>query len=113
EQNSQCSLNIAGATAVSAGNTLTLTFPLVFKSTWTGAKNIYVYASDATGITAGYTAVGTWTVPATGDVTDPTTPTGLVAAPASTPGIALAWSASTDNVGVVGYKLYRQGAQVA
>jgi chitodextrinase len=36
-------------------------------------------------------------------------PAGLTATAASTSQIDLAWSASTDNVGVVGYKIYRGG----
>lgn len=45
----------------------------------------------------------------TGDVQAPTVPTGLTATAASTSQINLSWTASTDNVAVVGYKLYRGG----
>jgi fibronectin type 3 domain-containing protein len=44
-----------------------------------------------------------------GDYESPTVPGGLVAAPASTSRINLSWNASTDNVGVAGYKVYRNG----
>ena len=37
----------------------------------------------------------------------PTTPTNLTATPVSSSQINLSWSASTDNVGVSGYKIYR------
>lgn len=43
------------------------------------------------------------------DSTSPSVPTGL-AASASTGRIDLAWSPSTDNVGVAGYKVYQDGA---
>jgi hypothetical protein len=66
QQNSQCSLNVAGASAISAGDSLTLMLPLVFRSSWGGTKNIYVAANDAMGASAGYTAVGSWVVPASG-----------------------------------------------
>jgi fibronectin type 3 domain-containing protein len=44
-----------------------------------------------------------------GDYEAPTVPGGLVAAPVSTSRINLSWDASTDNVGVAGYKIYRNG----
>ncbi|TSC67518.1 MAG: glycoside hydrolase family 48 [Parcubacteria group bacterium Gr01-1014_72] len=47
----------------------------------------------------------------TGDTTPPSTPTGLTATP-STYNIALRWSKSTDNIGVAGYKVYRNGTQI-
>src|SRR6266699_5171867 len=48
------------------------------------------------------------------DVTPPTIPTGLVATAAAGPAtINLSWIASTDNVGVTGYIVKRDGVQVA
>ncbi|AXQ62864.1 minor tail protein [Gordonia phage Angelique] len=46
------------------------------------------------------------------DVTDPTVPTGLTATPA-VGSIALSWTAATDDVGVVGYRVYRDNTLVA
>ena len=43
------------------------------------------------------------------DVTAPTTPTNLNAITASSSQINLSWDASTDSVGVAGYKIYRNG----
>lgn len=43
----------------------------------------------------------------------PTAPTGLAATPISTNRIDLAWTPSTDNVGVEGYQVFRNGTQVA
>ena len=51
--------------------------------------------------------------PGTPDTTPPSTPTGLTATPTSTSQINLTWNASTDNVGVVGYKVFRNGTQIA
>ena len=48
-----------------------------------------------------------------GDTQAPTTPTNLAATPVSASEIDLSWTASTDNVGVAGYKIYRDGTQVA
>src|SRR5438105_10473465 len=49
----------------------------------------------------------------TADTTAPTTPTGLTGAAAGSTGVNLSWSASTDNVGVTGYIVRRNGVQVA
>jgi chitodextrinase len=47
-----------------------------------------------------------------GDTTPPTVPTGLTAAAISSTQINLSWTASTDNVGVTGYRIYRNGGQI-
>lgn len=43
---------------------------------------------------------------------DPTVPTGLTARAVSSSQINLSWTASTDNEGVAGYKIFRAGTQV-
>ena len=48
----------------------------------------------------------------TPDTSPPTAPTGLTAAAVSSAQINLAWSASSDDVGVTGYKVVRNGTQV-
>jgi len=45
-----------------------------------------------------------------GDTQAPTAPTGLAGTAASSSQINLSWGASTDNVGVTGYDVYRNGA---
>jgi chitodextrinase len=50
--------------------------------------------------------------PPTGDTTAPSVPTNLLATPVSSSAINLSWTASTDNVGVTGYKIYRNGSQI-
>ena len=44
------------------------------------------------------------------DTTPPSDPTGLTATATYKTNIDLSWSASSDNVGVTGYKIYRDGA---
>jgi chitodextrinase len=46
------------------------------------------------------------------DRSPPSTPNNLSGAATSSTSVALAWSASTDNVGVTGYRIYRNGSQV-
>ena len=50
--------------------------------------------------------------PAT-DVTAPTVPVNVAASAVSTTQINLTWTASADNVGVAGYRIYRGGVQIA
>jgi chitodextrinase len=47
------------------------------------------------------------------DTTAPSVPAGLTATVVSSSQINLAWSASTDNVGVTGYRIYRNGSEIA
>ncbi|TDC27072.1 glycosyl hydrolase family 8 [Kribbella albertanoniae] len=47
-----------------------------------------------------------------GDTTPPSTPTGLAATGTTSSSVSLAWNASTDNVGVTGYVVYRNGTEV-
>ena len=64
------------------------------------SENVYVYR------------LSTSTTPAT-DTEAPSTPVNLTATATSASQIELTWDASTDNVGVAGYKIYRDGTQVA
>ncbi|GAA0908972.1 DUF4832 domain-containing protein [Virgisporangium aurantiacum] len=48
-----------------------------------------------------------------GDTAAPSTPTGLAVTGTTPTSIGLSWNASTDNVGVTGYQVFRNGVQVA
>jgi chitodextrinase len=65
-----------------------------------------VQAFDAAGNLSGFSTVATATTPSN-DTTPPTAPSNLTATATSTSQINLAWTASTDNVGVSGYNLQR------
>ncbi|BBJ22708.1 fibronectin type III domain-containing protein [Candidatus Nitrotoga sp. AM1P] len=72
---------------------------------------------NVTNVLAGYSRIveiEAWSAAASGssDTTAPTVPTGLSATPVSSAQINLSWAASTDNVGVTGYKVYRGGTLV-
>lgn len=71
-----------------------------------------VEAYDAAGNSALSAAV-TAATPAAPDAQAPSTPSGLSATAVSATRIDLSWNASTDNVGVVGYKIFRDGTQIA
>ena len=85
-----------------------------FNNTGLAAATTYRYrvrAADAAGNLSGYSSVQSATTQAAPDTQPPTVPTGLTATTVSASQINLAWSASTDNVGVTGYRVERcQGA---
>jgi fibronectin type 3 domain-containing protein len=84
-----------------------------FASTGLTANTTYRYrvrSADAVPNLSGYSNIVSATTQAA-DTTRPTRPTGLSAAAAGPTRINLAWTASTDNVGVTGYRMERcQGA---
>src|SRR5205807_93227 len=53
------------------------------------------------------------TSPSAPDTTPPSVPTGLTANAVSSSQINLSWAASSDNVGVSGYRVFRDGTQIA
>jgi chitodextrinase len=73
-----------------------------------------VDAYDAAANTSGRTSVTAATKPCSGtqsaDVTPPSTPTGLTVGGATQSSISLGWNASTDDVGVAGYHLFRNNS---
>ncbi|QMV42548.1 carbohydrate binding domain-containing protein [Cohnella cholangitidis] len=69
---------------------------------YTFQQGIWTFASGT--ITAG--------VPTGIDTAAPTAPTNLQATAKTQTSVTLTWSASTDNVGVTGYEIYRNGVKV-
>jgi hypothetical protein len=61
QQNSQCTLNGAGSSISTSGNTLTVNLALTFLTAFAGAKNIYMQAVNPNG-TAAWQLEGSWTV---------------------------------------------------
>ena len=73
-----------------------------------GTHNYGVTAIDAAGNESGLSNIASATVVGSGDITPPTAPANLTATPNLATGtIALSWTASTDDVGVVGYRVFR------
>jgi chitodextrinase len=69
-----------------------------------------IAAYDAAGNTSTASTAATYSTLA--DTTAPTVPTGLASPSQTTNTISLTWVASTDNLSVTGYKIYRGGSQV-
>jgi RHS repeat-associated protein len=60
--NSQCTLNTGASSIVGSGSNLTLNLALTFNSSWTGAKNSWMYATDRGDHNVGWQQMSTWTV---------------------------------------------------
>jgi glucose/arabinose dehydrogenase/PKD repeat protein/fibronectin type 3 domain-containing protein len=71
-----------------------------------------VRAKDAAGNVSGYSNVVVSSTANPPDAVAPTVPTGLQGTGASVSQINLIWSVSTDNVGVTGYRVFRNGVDV-
>ncbi len=77
-----------------------------------GATYTYtVYAYDAAGNISQPSNTATVTI--TADTQPPSTPTGLAAVVGGASQISLSWNATTDNTGVTGYTVYRDGSAIA
>ena len=72
-----------------------------------------VFGDPARGLTKRCERRNASTTPPPGDTTAPSTPTGLAASNITQTGLYLSWNASTDNVGIVGYDVYRSGVRTA
>jgi acid phosphatase type 7 len=70
-----------------------------------------VYAYDAAGNISPPSNTATVTTPT--DTQPPTTPTGLAATVVSASQVNLTWNAATDDTGVAGYTVYRNGSPIA
>ena len=78
-------------------------------SALTQAAHTFTVFATLNGIADPTPAAATWTV----DTTPPTAPTGLTASWLSPTSVKLTWIAATDNTGVTGYDVIRDGAPLA
>jgi predicted outer membrane repeat protein len=69
----------------------------------------YTYTVGAFDAAGNHSALSTPATVGTVDTVPPSVPTGLAAALNATHGVNLTWNASTDNVGVTGYQIWRGG----
>jgi chitodextrinase len=92
---------------------VTLGAVITYQNTGLSPSTTYSYtvqAIDAAGNASGQSVAVSASTPASPDATAPSTPSGLGASAVSSSQISLSWTASTDNVGVTGYRVYRGGA---
>ena len=95
-----CSLD--GAASVACGS------PITYNGLATGAHTFSVASTTASG-TDPTPDVRNWTI----DRSPPSTPTNLTGSAVSSSRVNLSWTASTDNTGVTGYDVARNGAVIA
>ena len=99
----------AGSSDVGTATATAYTFTGLTCST---SYTLGVDAYDAAGNHSPETT-GVFSTSACPDTTPPSPPTGFAVSSAGQTSVALTWSASTDNVGVVGYGVYSNGKLVA
>jgi parallel beta-helix repeat protein len=106
-----CNDNVVdGNTATDTQATKTQRYGLYIASSLC-ARTVVGANSFSGNLTGTIRDVGTGTIYTT-DNQAPTTPTGLSASAVSATRIDLAWNASSDNVGVSGYTIYRDGSKI-
>ena len=111
-------VGVTGYDVYRGGAKVATTSTASYTDTGLTASTTYAYtvkAHDAAGnASAASTSVnGTTTAATGGDVTPPSTPGALHSTGVTSSSVSLAWTASTDNVGVSGYDVYRGSTKVA
>jgi chitodextrinase len=97
---------------VSVGTTTTATTINITGLTASTAYSMRVVAKDAAANASAQSAVLSVTTLATLDTQAPTVPSGLVSSAITQTGFTLSWTASTDNIGVVSYEIFRDGVSI-
>ena len=110
-------VGVAGYTIYRNGSSIvTVSGTTAYSDTTVGPSTTYTYTVDAFDAAQNHSALSspaTVTTPAAGDTSPPTVPSRLTATVITTTHVDLSWTASTDNVGVAGYTIYRNGAVIA
>jgi chitodextrinase len=97
-----------------ADETTLLTHPIPVGALQPGANVLAISVHNGPGSSdISFDAVLTASYGANPDVEPPTAPTGLTQTAASSTSVTLGWEAATDDVGVAGYRVFRNGVQVA
>jgi len=111
-------VTIAGANFGATQGTSTLKFngTAAAATSWSAASITAAVPSGATTgnvvVTVGGAASNGVSFTVQADTTPPTVPAGLTVTAISSSQINLAWTASTDNVGVTGYNIFRGGVKI-
>ena len=106
-------VGVTGYRVYRSGSLLVTTGGTIFTDTGLSASSSYTYtvsAYDASSNASSQSAPFATT--SSNDTTAPTIPANLRASSTKDTSLAIAWDASTDDVGVTGYKVYRDGALI-
>jgi chitodextrinase len=109
-------VGVTGYYIVRGGVTIAQTTATTYSDTTVNASTAYSYqvmAYDAKGNTSGLSNSASLTTPAVPDTTPPSQPANLSASAISSSQINLSWSASSDNIGVASYDIYRNNTKIA
>ena len=108
-------VGVAGYRVYRGGTQIAQLTGLAYLDSGLAPSTTYAYQVRAydSATNLGAPASASATTPGTGDTTAPSVPTGLHATVQKGRKVALSWNASTDNVGVVGYDVYRNGSRIA
>ena len=107
-------IGVAGYKVYRNGTFVATTTATSYSDTTVAPSTAYSYtvtAFDAAGNVS--PTSNTATVTTAGDTQPPSAPTGLAATAATGTQVNLTWNAATDNVGVAGYTVYRNGSAIA
>jgi hypothetical protein len=99
------SVTFNGYNIIGSGSSLTITDQPHYNGLYTHNGQIY----HGSKLTIG-SIEGDYIAPA--DIEKPTVPTNIIVTVLSSTQINLSWTASTDNVGVIGYKIFRNNTQI-
>jgi chitodextrinase len=107
-------VGVAGYTVYRNGSALATVSgtTLSYTDTTVASVTSYTYTVDAFDAAGNHSSQSAPVSDTTLDWTAPTTPGGLTAVN-GTGNVSLSWNASTDNVGVAGYTVYRNGSSLA
>ncbi len=112
-------IGVTGYNVYRNGTKIGTASTLSYADTTVVGSTLYLYtisAYDAAGNTSaqsGATSVTTPTPVPPPDTAAPSVPTGIIGTANSQTQIALSWQAATDNVGVTGYNVYRNGTKIS
>jgi chitodextrinase len=108
-------VGVSGYYIIRNGTTIATTSSTSYADTSVTASTNYQYqvqAYDTAGNISALSNIAQITTPSSPDTSPPSAPTGLTAVAVSSSQINLSWSASSDNVGVVAYDVYRNGVKI-
>jgi len=108
-------LGVTGYTVYRNGSPLATVSrgPTTYHDASVTSGTTYTYTVDAVDASGNHSQLSnSVTVTPVSDVQAPSTPTGLTATAVNPTRVDLTWNSSTDNSGVTGYTIYRNGAQL-
>jgi chitodextrinase len=103
---------LAGYKIYRGGSQIGTSTTTSYSNSGLAAGTTYTYKVAAYDLAGNVSAQSSAASATTLDTTAPSIPTNLTGSAASATQINLSWTASTDNVGVTGYRIYRGGSQI-